>query len=262
MRQIELGLIGYPLTHSFSATYFHNKFLQEGLRQQFSYRNFEIRSVTELPDLIRNNSRLTGLNVTIPYKQAVIPYLDELSVESQEIGAVNTILIHRDPSGHPIRLSGDNTDWIGFQKSLTAAHAPVPWPARALILGTGGASKAVEYVLKKLGINTLHVSRQPENHGVNTISYPDLTPVIVASCQLIINTTPLGMFPAVNACPDIPYKAIGHQHFLYDLIYNPEETLFLSRGREQGARICNGQQMLIEQAEASWIKWFNATRIR
>jgi len=236
------GLIGYPLQHSFSPTYFAEKFAR--LKIDAVYRSFELQSISELPQLIQSHPSLRGLNVTIPYKTAVLPMLDEIDEAVVAIGAVNCIDIRNG------RLKGYNTDAIGFERSLIPLLQPRH--QKALVLGTGGSSKAVQYVLKKLGIPFLSVSRNPE---ANTLSYNDLNAAIIQEYLLIINTTPLGMFPNTATAPQIPYHAITARHLLYDLVYNPPETQFLAYGKEAGAIGKNGLEMLHLQAEASWEIW-------
>lgn len=241
------GLIGYPLTHAFSKDYFLRKFKNEGLRDCW-YELFPIGQIDELPGLLTKNPNLEGLNVTIPYKTLVMDYLDTIDGEAYEIGAVNAIKITHAPS--KVSLKGFNTDAYGFQVSLdpllTENHK------HALVLGTGGASKAITHVLKKKGISYQIVSRQP---GPEKITYEDLSKDLVEQAKLIINTTPLGMYPEVDACPPLPYEAIGSQHLFYDLIYNPTTTFFLQKGQKQGAQIKNGLEMLEQQAEKSWEIW-------
>ncbi|HRO44750.1 shikimate dehydrogenase [Agriterribacter sp.] len=236
------GLIGYPLGHSFSKKYFTQKFEKELLNCRFE--NFAIENIELLPAVLQNNPSLLGLCVTIPYKEKVIPFLHELSPGVQQIGACNSIRISNG------RLTGFNTDTIGFKQSLMRQLQP--YHTRALVLGTGGASRAVEYVLQQLGIDYTLVSRSPKQ---GAISYSMLNAAIIKSNLLIINASPVGTFPDVNKCPDIPYEAIGDRHFLFDLIYNPEKTLFLEKGAERGAAVQNGYDMLIAQAEASWELW-------
>lgn len=236
------GLIGYPLTHSFSPAYFARKFEAEKI--DASYEKFELKAISEFPALLSAHNDLKGLNVTIPYKQSVIPYLDELDDAAAEIGAVNCIYI-RDK-----RLKGYNTDVIGFERSLLPLLKPMH--RKALVLGTGGSSLAVKYVLRKLGISFLSVSRKQND---NTTTYKALNDSIVAEHLLVINTTPLGMFPHVGTCPDLPYTSLTKDHLLYDLIYNPLETKFLSLGKAQGTTVKNGLEMLHLQAAASWDIW-------
>lgn len=236
------GLIGYPLGHSFSKKYFTQKFEKEQLNCRFE--NFPIESIELLPSVLQDNPLLIGLCVTIPYKEKVIPFLQELSPDVQQIGACNSIRIRKG------KLTGFNTDTTGFKQSLIQQLQP--HHTKALILGTGGASKAVEYVLRQLGIGYTFVSRTAKQ-GV--ITYEALNADIIQSHLLIINASPAGTFPNTEQCPDIPYEDIGNQHFLFDLIYNPEKTLFLKKGEERGAAIQNGHNMLIAQAEASWKLW-------
>jgi shikimate dehydrogenase len=238
------GLIGYPLTHSFSQKYFTEKFGREKIND-CTYSNFSLRSIDELPAVLAD-PELFGLNVTIPYKQQVIPFLVELSPVVEAIGACNCIRI---VGG---RLIGHNTDVAGFERSL---HRQLkPYHRRALVLGTGGASKAVEYVLRKLGIGYRLVSRRPRP-DTGDIGYDEIDGELLAEALLIINTTPVGMYPNVGECPPLPYAALTSRHYLYDLVYNPERTLFLQRGAERGAAVENGHEMLIIQAEESWRIW-------
>lgn len=236
------GLIGYPLGHSFSKKYFTQKFEKEQLPCRFE--NFPIEDISLLPALLKEHPSLCGLCVTIPYKEKIIPFLNELSPEVQQINACNSVLIKDG------KLTGFNTDTIGFMQSLKRQLQP--YHTRALVLGTGGASKAVEYVLQQLGIPCMRVSRSVKP---GSISYDKLTPAIVANHLLIINASPVGTFPDINSLPNIPYEAIGNRHFLFDLIYNPEQTAFLKRGADHGAAIQNGYDMLVAQAEASWDLW-------
>ncbi len=238
------GLIGYPLSHSFSKTYFTEKFSREKI-QDARYENFSIEKIETLPELITAQPDLRGLNVTIPYKTSVLNYLDETDEVAAHIGAVNTIKIS---SG---KLKGFNTDYIGFSRSLIPLIQPVH--QRALILGTGGASLAVKFALEKLDIGFTFVSRNPKNE--NTIRYSDLTADILSEHLLIINTTPIGMYPNVEQAPEIPYHRLTGKHLLYDLIYNPELTLFLKKGKEKKAQTKNGYDMLVSQAEESWKIW-------
>ncbi len=242
---IRYGLIGHPLGHSFSAKYFAEKFSREGIPA--TYDNYDIEDISLLTSLIERQPMLKGLNVTIPYKEKVIPLLTSLTPEAQEIGAVNTISIER---GEEITLTGHNTDCTGFRKSLQPLLRP--HHTQALILGTGGASKAVEYVLRQLNIKAVKVSRTPRE---GQLSYEDITPEVMEQHLLIVNCTPLGTWPNVHTCPPLPYQAITPRHLLFDLVYNPEETTFLSRGKAQGATICNGLQMLHGQAIAAWEFW-------
>lgn len=241
------GLIGYPLSHSFSQDYFTNKFKREGI-QDYSYQNFEIDSIEKIKDIIEKYNNLIGLNVTIPYKQSVIPFLDRLSEQAEEIGAVNTIIIDRRKNSP--KLIGHNTDVIGFSKSLDQLTDSKP--TGALVLGTGGAAKAVLYVLKKNDIKYLQISRNPVNKEK---SYDFINTDLIKDYPLIINTTPLGMFPDINSKPKIPYEFLGRDNYLFDLIYNPPQTPFLELGSKAGAKTINGLPMLIAQAEAAWELW-------
>lgn len=237
------GLIGYSLGHSFSEKYFTEKFRRERI-SGVEYRAFPLENIESLPGLLADNPSLHGFNVTIPYKEQVIPYLDSLDGEAAEIGAVNCVKIEEG------KLTGYNTDAYGFRLSLLELIGE-DRPS-ALILGTGGASKAVAYTLGKLGINYTYVSRTPAQ---GQLSYAELTNSILGDSKLIINTTPLGMSPKTGYTPELPYEAVTSEHYLFDLIYNPAETLFLRQGREQGAATMNGMQMLIAQAERSWEIW-------
>lgn len=236
------GLIGFPLSHSFSKKYFSEKFEREHIADCV-YENYLLASIQLLPQLIQKDNP-EGLNVTIPYKESVISYLDYLDPAAEKIAAVNCIHFKNR------KLTGFNTDIIGFERSLKPLLQP--HHKNALILGTGGASKAVGYVLSKLNISFHYVSRnKKEDH----FTYDDLNEEIIHQHTLIINTTPLGTSPDVHHCPDIPYRFLGKAHLLYDLIYNPAETLFLQKGKQQGAMIKNGYEMLVLQAEASWEIW-------
>ena len=243
------GLLGFPLSHSFSQKYFLEKFARENI-SDCEFKNFSIENINNFPDLIKNNPSIRGLSVTIPHKQNVIKFLDSIDESAKEIGAVNCIKRWKTEDGS-WKTKGYNTDIFGFENSiklLLQQHHH-----KALILGTGGASKAVAFVLKKLKIEFIFVSRN--QNQVSSIRYQDLNEEIISSHHLIINTTPLGMFPNINECPDIPYEFISSKHFLYDLTYNPEESLFLKKGKEQGAQIKNGLEMLHQQAEKAWEIW-------
>lgn len=240
------GLIGYPLGHSFSVGYFNEKFQNEGINAQ--YINFEIPSIEDLREVLDRNPELRGLNVTIPYKQKVIPYLDEVSPEARAIGAVNVIRVTH--KGKDIILKGFNSDVIGFTQSIEPLLET--FHKKALILGTGGASKAIDYGLRSLGLETVFVSRFDRP---GTIQYDKLTPEDIQEYNVIVNCTPLGMYPKVDTCPDLPYEAMNSHTLLYDLIYNPDETLFMKQGRKQGATVINGLEMLLLQAFASWDFW-------
>lgn len=238
----ELGLIGYPLGHSFSARYFNDKFEREGV--EGNYTLFPIESVDRLPQLLDSHPGLAGLNVTIPYKQSVMPMLDSISEDAAAIGAVNVIRIDHDADGR-CTLHGYNTDWRGFLDSLRPLLRPDV--TRALVLGTGGASKAVEYALGRIGIEVTTVSRNPARRG--TIAYSEITPEIIDATALIVNTTPLGMFPDVSTAPDIPYDLLGKRHICFDLVYNPPMTEFMRRAEKHGATVVNGLEMLYRQAD-------------
>lgn len=234
------GLIGYPLVHSFSARYFNEKFRHEGIDAEYSL--LEIASVEELK---KYTGSLAGFNVTIPYKKAVIPYLTQISDEALAVGAVNCIKVESDG-----RLHGYNTDVEGIRATL--AQCGDLSDTKALVLGSGGAAAAVKFVLKESCADYLTVSRSNDR---GNITYSDLTPNLIRGCRLIINTTPLGMYPETDDMPDIPYKALTEEHVLFDLIYNPEQTRFLKEGAKMGARIFNGREMFVRQAEASWRIW-------
>ena len=239
----QFGLIGYPLSHSFSKGYFSEKFQKESIFD-CQYDIFPLEKIEDFVELCAQHKNIVGLNVTIPYKEKIIPFLDELDDEAKAIGAVNTIKFTNG------KMIGYNTDCFGFEmslKPLLKAHHN-----SALILGTGGASKAVEYVLKKLGISFQYVSRTKSS---TSISYNDLNSFIIQHSTLIINSTPIGMYPNVDIAPNIPYDAITNQHLLYDLIYNPAETQFLTKGKIRGAQTKNGLEMLYLQAERSWEIW-------
>ncbi|MDG1849329.1 MAG: shikimate dehydrogenase [Flavobacteriales bacterium] len=238
----QFGLIGKTLGHSFSKSYFEDKFEKEHI-ENASYDNFPLEVIEEFKTLIKERS-FSGMNVTIPYKVSIIPMLDELSEEVQSIGAVNTIQFINN------KLIGYNTDYIGFHNSLKPFLANTM--DKALILGTGGASKAVVYALEKIGITCLCVSRKPED---NQLSYEELNEFVLKHHLLIVNTTPLGTSPNIDQCPDIPYQFITEHHLLMDLVYNPAETLFLKKGKEKGANILNGKSMLVHQAEEAWKIW-------
>jgi shikimate dehydrogenase len=241
------GLIGFPLSHSFSKKYFAEKFEREGIKD-CRYDTYPIEHIDLLKPLLADNPCLSGLNVTIPYKEKVMSLLDEVDAEAAGIGAVNTIRISG--QGEGTWLKGFNTDVYGFRKSITPfIHKKTQ---KAFILGTGGSSKAVSFVLNKMGMNVLFVSRNPsqENH----ISYRDL-PKLITQPAIIVNASPAGMYPQVNSFPDIPYELITPDHILFDLVYNPPETLFLLKGKARGATIINGLQMLHLQAERSWEIW-------
>lgn len=238
------GLIGRNISYSFSENYFKNKFSTEGITDA-QYLNFDIQQISDLKDIISKNANLKGLNVTIPYKEEVIPYLDSIDKKAKKIGAVNTIKITKKG-----KLKGYNTDYFGFNKSikpfLEKHHK------KALILGTGGASKAIKYGLKKLHVDFKTVSR---TKSAKNLTYSDLNQDLMENHTIIINCSPVGTYPNIGECPDIPYNFIHENHLLYDLVYNPEETLFMKRGKLQGAKTCNGYKMLVLQAEKSWEIW-------
>ena len=242
------GLIGYPLKHSFSIGYFNEKFEAENIDAQ--YVNFEIPDIRNFMEVIEENPNLCGLNVTIPYKEQVIPYLDELDKDTAKIGAVNVIKIIRLPKGK-VKLVGYNSDIVGFTQSIEPLLQP--HHTKALILGTGGASKAVFHGLDNLSIKATFVSRTKKSDDI--LTYRELTPEIMQEHTVIVNTTPLGMYPKVDFCPDIPYDLLTPNHLLYDLLYNPNETLFMKKGKEKGAVVKNGLEMLLLQAFASWEIW-------
>ena len=240
------GLIGYPLGHSFSISFHNQRFADEGINAK--YLNFEIPSIDDLPAVLGSNPELKGLNVTIPYKEKVIPFLDYVSPEARAIGAVNVIRVVHE--GKKIILRGYNSDVIGFTQSIEPMLEP--YHKKALILGTGGASKAIAFGLKSLGLDSVFVSRYERP---NTIQYERITPEVVKEYNVIVNCTPMGMFPKTDECPLLPYEAMDERNILYDLIYNPDETLFMRRGAEHGAAVKNGLEMLLLQAFASWDFW-------
>jgi shikimate dehydrogenase len=241
------GLLGYPLTHSFSKRFFTEKFEMEKIDS--TYENFEIGSITKFPEVVKNNPEVIGFNVTIPYKEQVIPYLDDLNDSAREIGAVNTIKVTR--TGDKVHLKGFNTDTYGFETSLSPLLKP--YHKKALILGTGGASKALKYVLNKLGIE--YISASIEELKENEIRYEEIDERVIRERLLIINATPLGTYPKVDTFPNIPYEFITGQHLLFDLVYNPEVTKFMARGKEKGATVKNGYEMLLGQARRSYEIW-------
>lgn len=240
----QYGIIGYPLSHSFSQKYFTEKFIREGI-DDCNYAMFAIPDIAELKNIIADAPNLCGLNVTIPHKQSVLALLDDTSKLPQGLRACNCIKISNG------KLIGYNTDVIGFEQSLLPQLKN--HHTSALILGNGGAAGAVKFVLQKLNINYKIVSRKL--HNGSHLTYADLNEPIIKEHTLIINTTPLGTFPNVNECADIPYRYLTPQHFLFDLVYNPAKTLFLQKGEQQGAAIQNGYDMLVIQAEESWKIW-------
>ena len=238
------GLIGYPLTQSFSNKYFTEKFEKLGLKDH-RHKIFPIDDIKKFPALIKDDPDLVGLNVTMPYKEAVIPFLDELDEVAKDVGAVNTIRVGK-------KLKGYNTDAYGFRQALKPFLQPQHH--RALILGTGGASKAIAYVLKEIGIDFFYVTRKKKEAG-NYFEYEELNENVMKAFKLIVNCTPVGMFPEINFAPPIPYQYLTRDHFCFDLIYNPADTLFMKKAKERGALTQNGHTMLIEQAEKAWEIW-------
>ncbi len=240
----EFGLIGKNISYSFSKTHFMAKFKNEDL--PYSYENFDIEDVSEITNILQEHKDLMGFNVTIPYKEKIAPYLDSIDKKAKKIGAINTVKITKKG-----KLKGYNTDYYGFLKSI------VPFlkshHKKALILGTGGASKAIAYALKRLKIKHHYVSRTQKT--IAKYTYTELTDAIISDYPILINCTPIGTHPNVNSCPDIPYNGITKNHLLYDLIYNPEQTKFLLCGELKGAKTCNGLKMLELQAEKSWKIW-------
>ena len=241
----KLGLVGKNISYSFSKAYFKKKFENENINN-ITYENFDIESIDLFPSILNNTKNLRGLNVTIPYKEVVMPFLDKINEKAKAIGAINTIKITKKG-----KLVGYNTDFYGFTNSLKPLLKPVH--CSALILGTGGASKAVAYSLEQLGISYHYVSRK-KSDGVS-YTYETLTESILKQHKIIINCTPLGTFPNIDDCPNIPYSGITKHHILFDLIYNPEETKFLQLGKQQNAVTTNGLNMLKLQAEKSWSIW-------
>lgn len=241
------GLIGYPLGHSFSKGFFTDKFASEGINAE--YVNFELPSIEDFPEIISAHKNIKGLNVTIPYKEKVIPYLDSISKEAREIGAVNVVKVER--RGNHTRLTGYNSDVIGFMDSIESLLKP--HHKKALILGTGGSSKAVHYALtQKLGLEAVFVSRYERP---DTVTYQNLNAEAVQEYEVIVNCTPVGMFPNNDEAPAIPYEALTDKNLLFDLIYNPDCTRFMQLGAAHGAQVKNGLEMLILQAMASWNFW-------
>jgi shikimate dehydrogenase len=237
------GLIGFPLTHSLSQQYFTQKFIDQGI-ENCVYERFSIPSIVDLYDILKTHPDLCGFNITIPYKKEVLAFLTERSKAVEEVGACNCVKIIDG------QLIGYNTDVIGFENALMPFLKPTH--NKALVLGTGGAALAIVYVLQKLGIDFNYVSRTATS---GHFTYNDLDASVLASYTLIINTTPLGMFPNIEACPDIPYDLLTPAHHLFDLTYNPAMSTFLTKGMQMGATIQNGQQMFVEQAEQSWRIW-------
>ena len=241
------GLIGYPLGHSFSENFFNQKFDAEGIDAR--YCNFEIPSIDKITQVIKENPNLNGLNVTIPYKELVIPFLNEIDSNAANIGAVNVIKFIKGKNGE-IKLKGYNSDIIGFCDSIMPLIKPCH--THALILGTGGAAKAVVCGLKSMGIETLYVSRTKTEQS---ITYDELTSEIIDKYKVIINATPLGMYPHIDSCPDIPYELLTNSHLCYDLLYNPDITLFMKKAKASGATVKNGLEMLLLQAFAACEIW-------
>jgi len=239
------GLIGFPLAHSFSRKYFDEKFLSQGLHD-CAFENFPLRNIEEVKQLIVDHPNLEGFAVTIPYKKKIIRFLDEGTDAVRQMVACNCVKIENG------KLKGFNTDVIGFEISFTK-HLQ-PHHTKALILGTGGSADAIAYVLRKLNIEYLFVSRSKEIKP-KTISYKALAEALFQDHTIIINCTPVGTYPAIDEYPKIPYDYITPQHYLFDLVYNPAITIFLDKGKQQGAAICNGYEMLVEQAEANWRIW-------
>ena len=243
------GLIGYPLGHSFSKQFFTEKFAREGI--DATYDNYEIADSRQLLDIVRKEECLRGLNCTIPHKQAILPLLDKVSEEAGEIGAVNVIRIRRNEAKEPI-LEGFNSDVIGFRESIKPLLTPKHH--NALVLGTGGASRAICFALTKLGLRWTYVSR---SRKPGMLCYEDITPEVMRNHEVVVNCSPVGMYPHVDEAPLLPYEAMDERHLLYDLVYNPEVTEFMRRGAEQGATVKNGLEMLHLQAIASWEIWNN-----
>ncbi len=242
-KKCRFGLIGKNISYSFSRGYFTKKFAGLSL-DNYSYENFDLQHIAELETILSENNDIKGLNVTIPYKQDVIPFMTELDIEAEKIGAVNTIKFTK------TGLKGYNTDAYGFQQSI--AHFLQKHHTKALILGTGGASKAVAYVFETLGIAHKLVSRSPDK---NQLSYKNIDNEVLSEYLILVNCTPLGTYPNIEQKPAIPYQHITEKHLLFDLIYNPEKTAFLQEGETQGAAICNGHRMLELQAEKAWSIW-------
>lgn len=242
------GLIGFPLSHSFSQKYFTGKFAKENIADAV-YKLFPIENIAGFPELMNSEPDLAGLNVTLPYKVQITDYLDKIDTSARQIGAVNVIKILKKNNNSV--LAGYNTDGYGFSKSLLPLLKP--HHTQALILGTGGAAKAVAFVLHNLKIPVLFASRNPENTG--SIRYEDISKKIIDNTTLIVNASPIGMFPDIKSCPQIPYQYITPKHLLFDLVYNPQETRFMQEGKKRGATVTNGLAMLHLQAEKAWEIW-------
>lgn len=242
----KFGLVGYPLQHSFSQAYHNERFARWGL--DAVYVNYELSDISSLRNIVGADNELEGLNVTIPYKQAVMTLLDEIDVTAKTIGAVNVIRIERSVEG--VRMIGYNSDYIGFRNSLSpllqSSHTC------ALVLGTGGASKAVCAALQDMGLTVRLVSRTPQE---GQLGYDALTAQVMAEHTVVVNTTPLGMYPHIDSCAPIPYDMLTHRHLCYDVVYNPAETLFMRQAASRGATVCNGLDMLYGQADAAWEIW-------
>lgn len=243
------GLIGYRLGYSFSKKFFTEKFEKEGLNEH-EYVNFELDSIEEFPGIFEKNPNISGLNCTIPYKQQIMKFMDQIDAEAAEVGAVNTVKVIRDNG--TLKLVGYNSDVYGFENSLKPMLSDKH--KKALILGTGGASKAIKYILTKLGIEYVSASIE-EQLFEKEIRYSNIDEKMIREHLIIINATPLGTFPNVDNCADIPYQIITADHVMFDLVYNPEETLFMKKGKEKGASVKNGLEMLHLQAIRSWEIW-------
>lgn len=239
----QFGLVGKGIGYSFSKTYFQKKFIENKSFTNYNYKNFDIENISEIEKIFEIKN-LAGLNITIPYKEKVIPYLNELTATAQQIGAVNTVVFKNK------KTVGHNTDIVGFENALKLFIGTSS--KKALVLGSGGASKAVKFVLKKNKIDLITVSRNPKKNEMN---YDDINQKMINNYPLIINCTPLGTKPKIEEAPNIPYNYIGPENYLFDLIYNPIQTKFMRIGLEKGAKVCNGYHMLIQQAEASWKLW-------
>lgn len=242
------GIIGYPLGHSFSKNFFNQKFEAEGINAV--YKSFEIPDIGDLMEVIAENPNLVGLNVTIPYKEQVIPYMTEMDPDAAKIGAVNVIKIIPGAKENDFKLKGYNSDIIGFTDSISPLLTPVR--KKALVLGTGGAAKAVHQGLINLGVEPMYVSRKARE---GALTYADLTPEVMDEHKVIVNATPLGMYPKVDQCPDIPYDMLTPAHLCYDVVYNPDVTLFMKKAAERGAEVKNGLEMLLLQAFGAWKIW-------